>query len=253
MRETEERDRAARDLLQSKKIANLEELMAAVGTRARMTVRRTLARVGSLTSYSDRGQYYTLASIPDFDDLGLWQCQSAMFSRFGNLLETAAGLVEQSDAGYQASELDFVLRVESKHALLKLARRHRIVRVKHEGGFVYLSADPGKRRQQELLRRDYQAQRSLGVGMDGEALPEELRAGMILFFSLLDEKRRRLFAGLEAARIGHGGDRRVSEFLGLDPHTVAKGRRELLSDSVDRGRVRRKGGGDKSVEKKRRR
>lgn len=74
---------------------------------------------------------------------------------------------------------------------------------------------------------------------------------MILFFSLLDEKQRRLYAGLEAVRLGYGGDRRVAELLGLDSHTVAKGRRELLSGEVDRVRVRRRGSGRKSVEKKR--
>jgi hypothetical protein len=51
--------------------------------------------------------------------------------------------------------------------------------------------------------------------------------------------------------MGHGGDRKISDLLGLDPHTVAKGRRELFSGSVPRGRIRKAGGGRKRVEKKR--
>ncbi len=74
---------------------------------------------------------------------------------------------------------------------------------------------------------------------------------MILFFSLLDEKQRRLYAGLEAIRLGYGGERRIVELLGLDAHTVARGRGELLGGKIDRARVRRGGGGRKSVEKKR--
>ena len=80
-----------------------------------------------------------------------------------------------------------------------------------------------------------------------------MRAGIILFFSLLDEKQRRLFAGLEAAQLGHGGDLKIADLLDLNPHTVAKGRRELFGGAVDRERVRRAGGGAKRTEKKRRR
>jgi hypothetical protein len=53
-------------------------------------------------------------------------------------------------------------------------------------------------------------------------------------------------------KLGQGGDRRISELLGLDPHTVAKGRRELVSQDEQRERVRQAGGGRKPTEKKRR-
>jgi hypothetical protein len=49
---------------------------------------------------------------------------------------------------------------------------------------------------------------------------------------------------------GHGGDVRVAELLGLDPGTVARGRRELMEDDVEVERTRRAGGGRKPVEKK---
>ncbi|KKK90422.1 hypothetical protein LCGC14_2723150, partial [marine sediment metagenome] len=72
-------------------------------------------------------------------------------------------------------------------------------------------------------------------------------------FSLLDERQRRLYAGLESEKLGHGGDRKIAELLGMDPHTVARGRREVFSGEVDRERTRRSGGGRKPVEKKSRR
>ncbi len=34
----------------------------------------------------------------------------------------------------------------------------------------------------------------------------------MLFYSLLDEQQRRLFAGLESIKLGHGGDRILAEF-----------------------------------------
>jgi hypothetical protein len=74
----------------------------------------------------------------------------------------------------------------------------------------------------------------------------------VLFFSLLDEKQRRLYAGLESLKMGHGGDQAIASLLGLDTGTVSRGRADLLSRDVDLGRVRRTGAGRKSLEKKRR-
>jgi len=36
-------------------------------------------------------------------------------------------------------------------------------------------------------------------------LPDELKVAIVLFYSLLDERQRRLYAGLEAMKVGHGG------------------------------------------------
>jgi hypothetical protein len=81
--------------------------------------------------------------------------------------------------------------------------------------------------------------------------PDELKAAIILFYGLLDEQQRRLFAGLESIRLGHGGDTLLGDFLGLDAHTVARGREQLLDRNVVGGRTRRTGGGRTPAEKKR--
>jgi hypothetical protein len=82
----------------------------------------------------------------------------------------------------------------------------------------------------------------------GIPVSDELRAAIVLFASLLDEQQRRLYAGLESLQLG--GDRQIAELLDLDPHTVAKGRRQLLARDVETDRVRAVGGGRKPVEKK---
>ena len=56
-----------------------------------------------------------------------------------------------------------------------------------------------------------------------------MKAAIILFLATLDEKQKRLYAGLEALKLGHGGDRLIADLLSLDAHTVARGRRELLA------------------------
>ena len=78
---------------------------------------------------------------------------------------------------------------------------------------------------------------------DADLMPEELRAAIVLFASLLDERQRRLFAGLESLKCGWGGDRRIATLLGIDPSTVAAGRRQLVDRDVEVDRVRRAGGG----------
>jgi hypothetical protein len=82
-----------------------------------------------------------------------------------------------------------------------------------------------------------------------EVVSDELKAAIVLFSSTLNEKQRRLYAGLESLKLGYGGDRRIAEFIGMDPHTVAKGRRELLEQDLEIDRVRKAGGGRKPLEK----
>jgi hypothetical protein len=67
----------------------------------------------------------------------------------------------------------------------------------------------------------------------------------------LDEQLRRLYAGLESLKFGRGGDQKLAELLQLDAHTVARGRKQLLAQEVEWGRVRKPGGGRQPAEKKR--
>ena len=63
------------------KIATMEQLKKLLGTDANMTVIRKLKELSYLSSYSHRGKYYTLDSIAEFDERGLWSFRTAMFSK----------------------------------------------------------------------------------------------------------------------------------------------------------------------------
>jgi hypothetical protein len=223
--------------------ATMPEMKAALGTEADLTVFRKLAAVSYQTSYSHRGGFYTLKSIPRFDKHGLWSCRGARFSRHGTLLDTATALVEAAPTGYLAAELEEVLSVPVKDALRQLVQGGRLHRQEFEGRWLYLAAERSHRQEQWANRQSVQP--SL------DPYEEEFRAARALLFSLLDEQQRRLFAGLESFKHGHGGDRELAEALGLDEKTVARGRRELLAGEVDPTRVRSCGGGRPRVEKKR--
>lgn len=242
---------ALRRHLRRHKIADLPELQRVLGTDTPLTVFRKLKQLDYRTSYTHRGRFYTLADIARFDDRGLWSYEAVWFSRYGTLLATVEAFVNRSPNGYYALELANELHAEVQGPLRHLAQQQRLSRREIDGQFLYTAIDSPQRRHQILARRSAQA---FPLAVHSEALqlsPDELQAAILLFYGLLDEQQRRLFAGLESLRVGHGGDTLLSDFLGLDVHTVARGRQQLLDREVLGGRMRRSGGGRTPAEKKR--
>jgi hypothetical protein len=235
-----------RQFLLRNRIATLPQLKQLLGTEADITVFRKLKELSYRTSYSHRGSFYTLDEIAAFDERGLWSFDSVWFSRRGTLMATAETCVTQAPAGYFAFELEDILHVPVKEPLLRLVQQDRITRQTISGLYLYSTSDPGRRQQQLRVR---QALPEPFVAVSEGTPSDELRAAIVLFASVLDEQQRRLYAGLESLRLG--GDRQIANLLHLDPHTVAKGRRQLLAQDVKVGRVRGVGGGRKPVEKKR--
>jgi len=235
------------------KIATLDQLREALGNPARCTVFRKLDQLHYLSSYSHRGKYYTLKSIARFTEQGLWSFRSVWFSRFGNLLDTAEAFIDRSDAGYSAGELKDIVQVKTKHALTQLVREKRLEREKFDSVYVYLSA------QRQVADRQIKARKALLkqsraslIVTNPDLATEEAKALLVLFCSMLNEKQRRLYAGLESLKLGHGGDAHIASLLGMDPHTVAKGRKELMETDLEAtGRIRAPGAGRPLQEKKR--
>jgi hypothetical protein len=236
--------------LRRSKISTLPQLKRALGTEVDVTVFRKLKQLAYRTSYSHRGSYYTLDETAHFDQDGLWSFQSVWFSRQGTLLDTAQAFVENSSAGHFAEELDHLLHVGTKEPLLRLVPHGRLAREPGEGLYLYGSMNPVLRERQLLARHALQAEPNLARSWaQAEVVSDELKAAMVLFSSMLNEKQRRLYAGLESLKLGYGGDRRIAEFIGMDPHTVAQGRRELLEQDLEIDRIRKAGGGRRRLEK----
>lgn len=250
MRPTTFDPRTLRQYLLRHKTATLPELKHALGTPVGLTVFRKLKSMGYLSSYSHRGRYYTLAEIAQFDDKGLWSHEAVWFSRYGTLLATVESFVINSPQGFFASDLADALHVEVQDALRQLAEQGRLQRSEVYGRYLY-TADRSTRRQQYLSRRIAQSVPVVANVAALEVLPEQLQSALLLFYSLLDEQQRRLYAGLESIKLGHGGDTLLADFLHLDPHTVARGRQQLLDGDVTSGRTRRPGAGRIATEKKR--
>lgn len=240
-------------LFYRRRIVTMPEMKAALGTTVDRTVLRKLKELPYHCSYSHRGKFYTLDTLAEFDDRGLWTCRDARFSRFGTLIDTAEQFVTRSDHGYLATELADELQVLVKEPLLKLVKLQRLARLEVAGHYVYFATDRSQRSRQQMHRRDTPVTaRTLpeSRGPLSQTSSDETKAAIILFLGTLDERQRRLYAGLESLRLGRGGDSRIAELTGMDVHTIAKGRAELFERDLQVGRIRRPGAGRPTLEKK---
>src|SRR5437867_8126309 len=184
-----------RSLLLRSKTATLDELKQALGTAVDVTIFRKLKPLDYLTSYSHRGRYYTLREIARFDDKGLWSQADVWFSQYGTLLATAASFVNRSPRGYFADELARALHVEVQDALHPLAQQRRLTRQLVSGWYLYSASDRAIQQEQLLTRRNVEALPTVVDASLLEVSEEELKASILLFYSLLDEQQRRLYAG----------------------------------------------------------
>lgn len=253
MRKQQYHSKELKRLIVKNKIATMIEMKAAMGTTVDATIFRKLRELCYLRSYSHRGKYYTVPGIARFNEQGLWSCRGVHFSKQGSLLNTIEHHVDHSEAGYFEFELESLLHVGIRVAVLKLLTDTRIDRQKVCGRYLYCSSRMRKRKRQCRERKKQQAISDSALEpMSSEVLFQEGKSLVELFVSLLDEKQRRLYAGLESIKLGYGGDKKIAQLFGLDMHTVAKGRQELWNGKIETDRVRRVGGGRKMLEKKRR-
>jgi hypothetical protein len=120
--------------------------------------------------------------------------------------------VDASEAGYAVEELDAIVRVGTKDVLPKWVREKRLCRTRIGNRNVYLSQKRSVRAQQIASRRVRAVQPAVAKSIaDQDVLPGELKAAIVLFFSLLDERQRRLYAALESLKLGYGGDRKMAD------------------------------------------
>ena len=238
------------EFLKQKKISTMQELKKVVGTDVSMTIYRMLKKLSYRTSYSHNGRYYALNKTLKFNEQGLWTTRSVWFSRHGTLLATLERFVSSSERGFFAQELENLLHVGVKESLLRLVQRGRICRERVSHSYLYCSKNSSVRRLQIADRHAELVGTGVNVLFKPGEVSDEVKAAIILFTALLDERQRRLFAGIEALQFGRGAERWIAHLLGIHHQTVSKGRRELLEGDVDFKRVRRKGGGRPRIEKK---
>lgn len=125
-----------------RRILEIGDVYKIIHTTSRTTAYRYLQKVGSLSSYSHAGKYYTLKEIPQFDEDGLWHYGDISFSKYGTLMDTIVHLIAACEEGKTCSELEKQQRVYVQNALLSLVRSKKIARKEIDGVYVYVSTDP---------------------------------------------------------------------------------------------------------------
>ena len=241
--------KALLNYLKEKVVVTTNELKEFLSTSSRMTVFRKITKLEYISSCSHKGKYYCLKKSARFNKYGLWSYKSVLFSKHGTLKKTLIFLINDSEKGYTAPELHKILKVKVDDALYQLVKKKIIIRKKMSGVYVYYAKASQLSKKQELFRKD-RLECQDRINMNPKILANELKAALIIFFSILDEKQRRLYAGLESLKTGHSGDKQIAELLDLNEKTVAKGRTELLSGKVKVETIRSPGGGRKKIEKK---
>ena len=240
---------AVKDLILSNNIVTFKQIEECLNA-SRMTIIRRLRGLPYLSSYSHKGKYYTLRSIPKFSKEGLWSYNSVHFSEFDTLINTCLHFVNTSESGYSVKELDDKLDVGTKLSLIELYKRKDLYREKCNGEYVYFNKHFPRRKQQLTIRHSQNDTAVFNIDkLSGHIVTDKLKAAIILFYSILNEKQRRLYAGLESLKIGHGGDTLISKLLDIDPETVSKGRKELNSGDFEKDRVRKQGAGRPGIKK----
>lgn len=127
-------------LFARKPVADLSELICALGTSSR-TVFRVLSAIGYWTSYSHARRYYALRRTPQFNKDGLWSQGEALFSKDRTLRATIVRLVGDASAGKMHAELQAQLHLRVHDTLLDLVHDKQIGRAKLDELYLYVSVD----------------------------------------------------------------------------------------------------------------
>lgn len=227
-------------------VLTLPMVAKALGTACRMTWFRKLKELDYRASYTHRGKYYALNEEPRYDENGLWCSDDIRFSVYGTLSNTIAQLIRRSDDGRFAQEVRAVVKTSVQQPLATLTQKKVLKRDRFGAQYLYLWPDLAD---EQRRRRSHAGVYAADMAASDTAW-ENLCTAMQTLLSVLNEKQRRLYLGLESIRLGSGGDNRIAAIAGADPKTVAKGRRELLSRGVSVERIRETGAGRPPLKKK---
>jgi len=140
-------DQSLLDVFVKEIVLTKEQLLDKLGC-SWMTTWRLLKSRGYLTSYNHNARYYTLATVPEFDESGLWSYSKVRFSQYGTLAKSIVGLVCHSTAGLYANELEQRLQVNVRPALSRLVRNSSLGSHKLAGCFLYLDSQPQRAHEQ---------------------------------------------------------------------------------------------------------
>jgi hypothetical protein len=131
-----------REVFLKRFVLDIKDVYKTIKTNSRVTAYRYLRKLNALSSYSHAGKYYTLKTIAQFDENGLWHHGDIGFSMYGTLMNTIVHLVAGCNSGKSSSELEKQQQVYVQNALLALVKSKKLARRAVNGVYIYVSIDP---------------------------------------------------------------------------------------------------------------
>jgi len=139
--------------LENIKIFTLEQVVASLNCSV-PTARLKLKAWQAYTSYNQNGRYYTMSTVPRFDENGLWHYKKVSFSKYGNLKNTVVHLINASPSGLTGREIGDLVRLRSRSFLHHFRDVVGIQREKTGRVYVYYSDDTNKYKEQVQNRSE---------------------------------------------------------------------------------------------------
>ena len=128
-------------LFQRRLVMDIHTLKKLCKGRSRRSLFRDMAFLGYISSYSHAGKFYTLRTIPNFDQYGLWHYDEVSFSKYGTLKSTIRVIVSESSEGFTHKELKKLLRIRVQNTLNDLLKKNAITREPVKNLYLYLCHD----------------------------------------------------------------------------------------------------------------
>ena len=172
------KETAVIEKMRESKVTTKKKLCKQLGT-SHMTVVRALKKFGYYTSYNRNASFYTLQDTPDFDENGLWTYKDIHFSTFLTLENTIVHLIEKSEAGLTAKEIEGFLKTNVKNLLSRLISKKRLNRCNQGRYAVYLSKDRKLKSKQEACRKKQHDESKAALSSEKQKikrLPENMDA-----------------------------------------------------------------------------
>ena len=135
------------ELFKQEKCYTIDELSRRLNYSL-ISIRRFLKVIGYYSSFTHNSKWYTLRSIPSFNQNGIWFYQDIGFCKHGNLNQTIGRFIDKSFQGLTAKDLFNMLSVPCHPVLNQMYKKKKIDRFNTPKGFVYLTTSESKKRLQ---------------------------------------------------------------------------------------------------------
>ncbi|MCP4456872.1 MAG: DeoR family transcriptional regulator, partial [Cytophagales bacterium] len=94
-----------RDFIKAAQAITIDQLFAHV-PYCEKTLRRDISELNAITSYTHRGKFITLQTIPEFDINGIWFFNDIGFTKYRNSLDLIVHIIAKSKKGITKEELE---------------------------------------------------------------------------------------------------------------------------------------------------